>query len=81
MASALNAHRNTNLLLPSDANGVPLSTSTTIVAPLGASHTHTVIFLYGREDFGEDLISRTSFSVMQLSVVIILYPYLKSLRI
>jgi hypothetical protein len=26
-------------------------------------------------------ISRTSFSVMQLSVVIILYPYLKSLRI
>jgi hypothetical protein len=27
------------------------------------------------------LISRTSFSVMQLSVVIILYPYLKSLRI
>jgi lysophospholipase-2 len=55
MASALNAHRNTNLLLPSDTNGVPLSTSTTIVAPLGASHTHTVIFLHGREDFGEDL--------------------------
>jgi hypothetical protein len=27
------------------------------------------------------ILSRTSFSVMQLSVVIILYPYLKSLRI
>ena len=27
------------------------------------------------------MVSRTSFSVMQLSVVIILYPYLKSLRI
>ncbi|KAH8762338.1 Alpha/Beta hydrolase protein [Hyaloscypha finlandica] len=31
----------------------PPSKSTTIVNPLGAGHTHTVIFLHGREDFGE----------------------------
>lgn len=29
--------------------------ATTIVAPSGDSHTHTVIFLHGREDFGSDL--------------------------
>jgi predicted esterase len=31
----------------------PPSKSTTIVNPSGAGHTHTVIFLHGREDFGE----------------------------
>jgi lysophospholipase-2 len=31
----------------------PPSKSTTIVNPLGAGHTHTFIFLHGREDFGE----------------------------
>jgi lysophospholipase-2 len=31
------------------------SDSTTIVAPLGDQHSHTVIFLHGRDDFGEDL--------------------------
>ncbi|KAL3426810.1 phospholipase carboxylesterase [Phlyctema vagabunda] len=31
------------------------SDSTTIIAPLSTNHTHTVIFLHGREDFGEDL--------------------------
>lgn len=30
------------------------SDQTTIVPPLG-DHTHTVIFLHGREDYGEDL--------------------------
>jgi lysophospholipase-2 len=29
-----------------------LSTSTTVVKPLRAHHTHTVIFLHGREDYG-----------------------------
>ena len=37
----------TNEAVPSDA--------TTIVAPSGKNHTHTVIFLHGREDFGSDL--------------------------
>jgi lysophospholipase II len=31
----------------------PPSKRTTIVNPLGAGHTHTVIFLHGREDFGQ----------------------------
>jgi predicted esterase len=31
------------------------STDTTVINPLGPKHTHTVIFLHGREDFGEDL--------------------------
>lgn len=31
------------------------SNHTTIVAPSGNDHTHTVIFLHGREDFGSDL--------------------------
>ncbi|PMD52754.1 uncharacterized protein K444DRAFT_668422 [Hyaloscypha bicolor E] len=31
----------------------PPSKSTTTVNPLGAGHTHTIIFLHGREDFGE----------------------------
>jgi len=34
--------------------GAP-SNTTTIVAPSGENHTHTVIFLHGREDFGSDL--------------------------
>lgn len=29
--------------------------ATTAVAPLGDKHTHTFIFLHGREDFGSDL--------------------------
>lgn len=37
----------TNEDVPSDA--------TTIIAPRAESHTHTVIFLHGREDFGSDL--------------------------
>ncbi len=28
---------------------------TTVITPLGSKHTHTVIFLHGREDFGSDL--------------------------
>ncbi|KAF7879445.1 hypothetical protein EAF04_000641 [Stromatinia cepivora] len=31
------------------------STETTIVSPSGDNHTHTVIFIHGREDFGSDL--------------------------
>jgi predicted esterase len=31
------------------------SDATTIIAPSGNDHTHTVIFLHGREDFGSDL--------------------------
>lgn len=31
----------------------PPSKFTTIVAPIGKEHTHTVIFLHGREDYGE----------------------------
>lgn len=31
------------------------SDTTTIVEHLGSKHTHTVIFLHGREDFGSDL--------------------------
>jgi lysophospholipase-2 len=31
------------------------SRGTTIIEPTGCSHTHTVIFLHGREDYGEDL--------------------------
>ncbi|KAH6666116.1 Alpha/Beta hydrolase protein [Halenospora varia] len=37
----------TNEAIPNDA--------TTIVAPSGKNHTHTVIFLHGRDDFGSDL--------------------------
>ncbi|RDW87388.1 hypothetical protein BP5796_03082 [Coleophoma crateriformis] len=44
--SAINAHTHTDDDSPGDA--------TTIISPLGL-HTHTVIFLHGREDFGEDL--------------------------
>ncbi|RDW73397.1 hypothetical protein BP6252_07304 [Coleophoma cylindrospora] len=44
--SATNSHTHTEDDSPSD--------TATIVAPLGL-HTHTVIFLHGREDFGEDL--------------------------
>lgn len=33
---------------------VPRDVST-IIAPLSSHHTHTIIFLHGREDFGEDL--------------------------
>ncbi|KAG0651908.1 Aspyridones efflux apdF [Hyphodiscus hymeniophilus] len=31
------------------------SEDATVVAPLSSEHTHTIIFLHGREDFGEDL--------------------------
>ncbi len=31
------------------------SSSTTVVAPTSKSHSHTIIFLHGREDFGSDL--------------------------
>jgi len=31
---------------------LPPSKTTTVVEPLGGDHTHTVIFLHGREDFG-----------------------------
>lgn len=41
------------MIAPTD-DDVPCDT-TTIVAPLGDKHTHTVIFLHGREDYGEDL--------------------------
>lgn len=34
--------------------GAPNDT-TTIVAPTAPTHTHTIIFLHGREDFGSDL--------------------------
>lgn len=33
----------------------PPSDVTTVVHPLSGNHTHTVIFLHGREDFGSDL--------------------------
>lgn len=33
----------------------PPSDATTIVNHSGDTHTHTVIFLHGREDYGSDL--------------------------
>lgn len=36
------------------AEDVP-SNTTTVLAPSGDKHTHTIIFLHGREDFGSDL--------------------------
>jgi predicted esterase len=39
----------------SEANETVPSNATTTVAPSGNNHTHTVIFLHGREDFGSDL--------------------------
>jgi predicted esterase len=41
-------------MIASTEDDIP-SDPTTIVAPLGNEHSHTVIFLHGREDFGEDL--------------------------
>jgi hypothetical protein len=38
----------------SSAEDVPTET-TTIIAPAGGKYSYTVIFLYGREDFGSDL--------------------------
>jgi lysophospholipase-2 len=54
MSNPLNPQVGLNIFLPKDTQDHPPSTSTTVVAPLGDSHTHTVIFLHGREDFGED---------------------------
>jgi predicted esterase len=39
----------------SETNEAVPSNATTIVALSGKNHTHTVIFLHGREDFGSDL--------------------------
>ncbi|KAI9645985.1 hypothetical protein NHQ30_005423 [Ciborinia camelliae] len=42
-------------ILSGSSGGGVFSTETTIVAPSGDKHTHTVIFLHGRDDYGEDL--------------------------
>jgi hypothetical protein len=57
MANTLKAHVNMNVVLPNDTDERSPSTYTTIVALLWGnnSHTHTVIFLHGREDFGENM--------------------------
>ncbi|TVY34261.1 Acyl-protein thioesterase [Lachnellula occidentalis] len=48
-------HVSTTATTPTPTDDAIPSDATTIVAPLADKHTHTVIFLHGREDYGCDL--------------------------
>jgi lysophospholipase II len=55
MNASVNARGKSSPTMNSESNETVPSDATTIVAPSGNNHTHTVIFLHGREDFGSDL--------------------------